>query len=141
VGVPEAFQLALDASAVALRRVGIRSRVGEDVVPAVVGYPTNRSPLIRHRAECDEDELDRSAGGERLVGEEAMEADCHAVADQNVEHHSEEHVAEVDSSAPNADHAKQEGEERDSDDQGGDHACGQPGWAIVLLDRMRRRTG
>jgi hypothetical protein len=54
---------------------------------------------MRHRAVCDENELERSAGGERPVGEEAMRADCYAVADEEVEHRSEEHVADVDASA------------------------------------------
>ncbi len=85
VGVPQALHLTADASSVVLRRVRIGRRVGEDVVPTVVGHPTDRSALVRHRAERDEDELERSAGGERLVGEEAMEADRHAVADEQVE--------------------------------------------------------
>ena len=106
VGVPQSFQLAPDASPVVLRRVRIRSRVSEDVVPAVIGHPTDRSPLVRHRAERDEDELERSAGGERPVGEKPMEADRDAVTDEQVEHRREEHVPEVDAAAPEADHAE-----------------------------------
>ena len=124
-----------------LRRVRIRSGVSEDVVPAVIRHPTDRSPLVRHRAERDDDELERSAGGERPMGEKPMEADRDAVTDEQVESHREEHVPEVDAVAPELDHTAHEGDEGDSDEQKGHCPPDETGWALVLLDRQNRRGG
>ena len=68
VRVPEALDRALEAAAVAVRRVRIALPVGVRVVHAVVGHPRDDRALHGHRADDREQVLHRLVGRERRGG-------------------------------------------------------------------------
>ena len=112
VGVDQPAQA---GAAAHVRAVRIALLVGVRVVLAVVGDPGDHGPLHRHRAENREEVLDRLAGRERAMGQQAMEADRHAEAGQQVHDGEEDEVVRAHAVAPEQDDGGEEGDERDDD--------------------------
>ncbi len=108
---------------------------------SVIGDPTDRPTLERHRTAGDHHDLEGPAGGERLVGQQPMEADRHAVAGEEVERDREEHISQTDAAAPQTDDPHREGEERNADDQGGDQTAGAIGQPFVVVERPAGAMG
>ena len=110
VRVREAAQRAGDALAVVhVRRVRIAGTVAEHVVAAMVRDPADQRALHRERSRARQRDLERAARLEAAVGEQAVVADGHAEAAEQVEADGEHDVVEVHDAAP---------EQRDGDAEG-----------------------
>src|SRR3954451_22327021 len=112
VRVDEAAQ-ALAATDV--RAVRIALLVGMRVVLAVIGDPRDHGPLDRHRAHRGEEILDRLARRERAMGEQAVEADGHPEAGDEVHDAEEDEVVGAHAVAPEQGDGPEEGDEGDDD--------------------------
>ena len=115
VRVPEAGDRALDAAAVAVRRVRVALLVGVRVVLAVVGHPRHHRALHGERAEDRERVLDRLEGLERAVREQPVEAERDPVAADHVHDQHHRQVAPVDQLVPEQDDGEDEPDEREQD--------------------------
>ena len=99
----------------------ITGPVGEPVVAAVVGHPTDQRALERHRPDQGEHDLEWPFGLEAAVGEQAVEADGHAVADHRGEHRCDDDVTPGDRVADAAHHDERRGHQRPEGDDRGQH--------------------
>ena len=115
VRVPEPGDRPLYAAAVAVRRVWVALLVGVRVVLAVVGDPRHHRSLDRDGAEDRQRVLDRLVRLERAVGEQAVEAERHAVAGDHVHDRQHREIAPVDQRVPQQDDGDDEAEEREQD--------------------------
>ncbi len=114
VRVPEPVQRAQEAVAVAdVRGVRVALLVGVGVVLAVVGDPGDHRALDRHRPERGEQVLDRLVGLERPVREQAVVADGHAEAGDDVHDRQHGEVGPADVLVPEQHDRGDEREERD----------------------------
>ena len=59
-------------------------------------------PLVGHRSEGHEGDLERPAGGERPMSEQPMKSDRDAVPGENVKRQRQDQVAEIDGAPPEA---------------------------------------
>ena len=104
---------ALDPAAVAVRGVRVAVLVGVGVVLAVIGDPRHHGALDRHRPERRERVLDRLERLERAMGEQAVEAERHAVAREDVHDRQHRQVAPVDPGVPQQHDGRDERDERE----------------------------
>ena len=135
VGVPETADLPTETRAVTVGRVRVARSIGQRVVPAMIGHPPDRAPFEGHRAEDAEGDLQRPGGGEAPVRQQPVEADRHAVTDDDVEGGRQDQVSGADAMPPPADDAVGEGEQRRQDE----HRRDQPFRTRLRRCRFGRR--